>query len=59
MIGVRQVVAREMVLDQRRVAEERQISDTVRREHVEVEERYLQARAHLQEQFAAQRARPR
>ena len=55
VIGIRQVVAREVVIDKGRVAEERQITDTVRREHVEVEERYRQVRPHLQEQFAAQR----
>ena len=56
VIGIRQVVAREVVIDQGRVAEERQITDTVRKEHVTVEERYRQMRPRLQEEFAAQRA---
>jgi len=56
VLGIRQVVSREVVIDKGRVAEERQITDTVRREHVEVEERYRQARPRLQEKFAAQRA---
>lgn len=56
VIGIRQVVAREVVIDRDARLEERQITETVRREHVEVEERYRQARPRMEEQFAAQRA---
>jgi uncharacterized protein (TIGR02271 family) len=38
------VVTGEVVIDTERVAEERRISDTVRKQHVEVDERHLQAR---------------
>lgn len=56
VIGIRQVVAREVVIDREARVEERQITETVRREHVAVEERYRQARPQMEEQFAAQRA---
>ena len=56
VIAIRQVVTREVVIDKGRIAEERQITDTVRKEHVAVEERYRQMRPHLQEQFAARHA---
>ena len=47
------VVTGEVVIDKDTVAEERQITDTVRKQHVDVEENYRQARAELEQGHAA------
>ncbi len=45
------IVTGEVVIDKERVSEERQVTDTVRKQHVDVEENYRQARTDLQKDF--------
>jgi uncharacterized protein (TIGR02271 family) len=52
------VVTGEVVIDKTRTTETEQITDTVRREHVEVDEHYDQARAAYQQQLATRPGAP-
>jgi len=45
------VVTGEVVIDKTRTAEERQVSDTVRKQRVDVDENYSQARAGFEQEF--------
>jgi len=53
------VVTGEVVIDKTRTTETEQISDTVRREHVEVDEDYDRARAAYQQQLATRPGAPK
>ena len=50
------VVTGEVVIDRETVVEERRITDTVRKQHVDVEEHYREARADLQRAYQARQA---
>ena len=50
------IITGEVVVETDRVAEERQITDTVRRQRVEVEENYQQARTGFEQHFATNQA---
>jgi uncharacterized protein (TIGR02271 family) len=51
------VVTGEVVIDKTRTAEERQVSDTVRKQRVDVDENYRQARAGFEQEFNARKDR--
>ncbi len=53
VVGKETVVTGEVVIDKESVSEERQITDTVRRQRVEVEEHYEQARAGFEQAHQA------
>jgi uncharacterized protein (TIGR02271 family) len=53
------VVTGEVVIDKTRTTETEQVTDTVRREHVEVDEHYDQARAAYQQQLATRPGAPK
>jgi len=50
-------VTGEVVIDKTRTAEQRQVSDTVRKQHVDVDENYRQARAGFEQEFVARKDR--
>jgi len=51
------VVTGEVVIDKERTTEQRQVSDTVRKQRVDVDENYRQARAGFEREFAARKDR--
>ncbi len=55
MIAKEAFVTREVTVEREARAEERQITDTVRREHIETDAGYLTARPAFEQHFAAQR----
>jgi uncharacterized protein (TIGR02271 family) len=57
VVAKQAVVTGEVVIDRYRTVEQRTVSDTVRREHVEVDEHYLRNRDAFREHYAANRGR--
>lgn len=53
VVGTQAFVSREIVVDKRSTSEEQQITETVRRQHVSVEQRYADARPELEQHFLA------
>lgn len=53
VIGTEAVITREVVVEKARVAEDGQITGTIRREHATVDERYAQVRPALEREFHA------
>ena len=51
------VVTGEVVIDKERTSEQRQVSDTVRKQRVDVDERYRQARSGFEREFAGRKDR--
>jgi len=51
------VVTGEVVIDKTRTAEQRQVSDTVRKQRVDVDENYQRARAGFEQEFAGRKDR--
>jgi len=49
------VVTGEVVIDKTMTADQRQVSDTVRKQHVEVDKNYQQARAGFEQEFAGRK----
>lgn len=53
VVGKEAFISREVVVDKRRIAEEQQITETVRRQQVSIEQRYADARPELERHFLA------